>query len=98
MQSLFLIQKLKEPFNYTNVQKLQKLFFYLIYTVLKPLTIHAIHIHEFGNLTKGCHSTGGHYNPLNQVHGFEYPRKHVGDLINNIRSDKSGTCEIIFHR
>ena len=62
----------------------------------EPQTIHAIHIHEFGNLTKGCHSTGGHYNPLNQVHGFEYPRKHVGDLINNIESDKRGRVKLYF--
>ena len=30
---------------------------------------HGFHIHERGDLTDGCASTGGHYNPFNQRHG-----------------------------
>lgn len=27
------------------------------------------HIHELGDLSNGCNSTGSHYNPLNKNHG-----------------------------
>uniref|UniRef100_A0A0E9XTS9 Superoxide dismutase [Cu-Zn] n=1 Tax=Anguilla anguilla TaxID=7936 RepID=A0A0E9XTS9_ANGAN len=37
----------------------------------------AIHIHEFGDLSSGCDSTGGHYNPLKVNHP-----NHPGDLGN----------------
>lgn len=30
---------------------------------------HGLHVHELGDLTDGCASTGGHYNPLNSPHG-----------------------------
>jgi len=64
---------------------------------MKPNTIHAIHIHEYGNLSKGCHSAGGHYNPKNVDHGFEAPYKHVGDLINNLKSDSKGNVKGYFN-
>jgi len=64
---------------------------------MKPNTIHAIHIHEYGNLSKGCHSSGGHYNPKNVDHGFQSPYKHVGDLINNLKSDSRGNVNITFN-
>ena len=63
---------------------------------LKRNTIHAIHIHKYGNLSKGCHSAGEHYNPKNVNHGFEAPYKHVGDLINNLKSDHNGNVNITF--
>ncbi|XP_063046552.1 extracellular superoxide dismutase [Cu-Zn]-like [Engraulis encrasicolus] len=37
----------------------------------------AIHIHQFGDLSEGCASTGGHYNPL----GVNHPQ-HPGDFGN----------------
>ncbi|KAL4640313.1 extracellular superoxide dismutase Cu-Zn [Arapaima gigas] len=37
----------------------------------------AIHIHQFGDLSNGCDSTGGHYNPL----GVNHPN-HPGDFGN----------------
>ncbi|XP_048852122.1 extracellular superoxide dismutase [Cu-Zn]-like [Brienomyrus brachyistius] len=37
----------------------------------------AIHIHQFGDLSKGCDSTGGHYNP----HKVNHPG-HPGDFGN----------------
>ncbi|KAG1956521.1 superoxide dismutase [Cu-Zn] [Pimephales promelas] len=37
----------------------------------------ALHIHEYGDLSKGCGSTGGHYNPL----GVNHPQ-HPGDFGN----------------
>lgn len=39
--------------------------------------IHAVHIHQYGDLSQGCDSTGGHYNP-NQV---PHPG-HPGDFGN----------------
>ncbi len=31
--------------------------------------LHGIHIHEYGDLSNGCSSAGGHYNPLMVNHG-----------------------------
>lgn len=53
----------------------------------------AIHIHEYGDIRDGCESLGSHYNPDNCNHGsYLYPqqKRHVGDLINNISTDKFG--------
>lgn len=54
---------------------------------------HAIHIHEFGDLSDGCTSLGPHYNPDNTTHGSreipENPR-HAGDLINNFTTNEDG--------
>lgn len=57
-----------------------------------PLQTHAIHIHEYGDMRKGCDSLGTHYNPYQTTHGsmfYEMPR-HAGDLINNINFDQYG--------
>lgn len=58
-----------------------------------PEAVHALHIHEFGDLTQGCKSCGGHFNPDNTTHGsYLYPERprHAGDLVNNVKSDKYG--------
>jgi len=59
-------------------------------------SIHAIHIHEYGDTMDGCKSLGGHFNPLNVTHGSflidENPR-HAGDLINNFKADKNGSFQ-----
>ena len=34
-----------------------------------PQGLHGFHVHEYGDLGNGCASAGGHYNPLNSVHG-----------------------------
>ncbi|XP_056264740.1 extracellular superoxide dismutase [Cu-Zn]-like [Pseudoliparis swirei] len=39
--------------------------------------LRALHIHQYGDLSQGCDSTGGHYNP----HGENHPN-HPGDLGN----------------
>ena len=54
---------------------------------------HAIHIHEFGDLSDGCKSLGPHYNPANETHGsIDFPDRprHAGDLINNFTTDMEG--------
>ena len=62
----------------------------------EPNTEHAIHINEFGDLSGGCKTCGGHYNTKNVTHGsFEYPQnpRHVGDLVNNIKSNNKGIVD-----
>jgi superoxide dismutase, Cu-Zn family len=62
-------------------------------TGLIPNQLHAIHIHEFGDLTDGCTSACAHYNPFNMPHGFpSSPVRHVGDL-GNIKADINGVSE-----
>ncbi|XP_056327844.1 extracellular superoxide dismutase [Cu-Zn] [Danio aesculapii] len=43
----------------------------------------AMHIHEYGDLSRGCDSTGGHYNPLNVNHP-----QHPGDFGNFVPVNK----------
>ncbi|KAI8068235.1 Cu/Zn superoxide dismutase [Gongronella butleri] len=44
---------------------------------------HGFHVHQFGNLTGGCNSTGLHYNPYNQTHGDVNSKpRHLGDIGN----------------
>ena len=58
-------------------------------TGLKPGE-HGFHIHEFGDMSKGCESMGGHYNPDDATHG-DLEKGHVGDL-GNITADDKGTA------
>lgn len=52
----------------------------------------AIHIHQYGDLSQGCQSTGGHYNPLKVSHP-----SHPGDFGNFVavqgRIHKMIDCE-----
>lgn len=53
---------------------------------------HAIHIHEYGDIRKGCTSLGSHWNPENTTHGsllYNMPT-HAGDLINNLETNDQG--------
>ena len=59
-------------------------------TGLEP-GLHGFHIHEFGDMSDGCKSMGGHYNPDGVNHG-DINDGHVGDL-GNITADESGTAK-----
>jgi Cu-Zn family superoxide dismutase len=64
---------------------------------LEPFSVHAMHIHQFGDQRKGCESAGPHFNPYNAPHGAPENNKnhrHVGDLGNivaNAQGVASGT-------
>jgi len=56
------------------------------------------HVHELGNTTGGCLSTGSHFNPDGNTHGAPSDatsKRHAGDL-GNIQSDSDGTATLSF--
>lgn len=58
----------------------------------RPNETHAIHIHEYGDLSGGCKSLGGHFNPNKTHHGsWTSCCRHAGDLMNNFTTDNNGT-------
>lgn len=59
--------------------------------------IHAMHIHEAGDLSDNCTSTCAHFNPFNKEHGGrESKERHVGDL-GNIITDNKGNVDFQFN-
>lgn len=57
--------------------------------------LHGFHIHTTGNLTRGCASLGGHYNPTGENHGdLNDPYAHRGDL-GNILVDRDGHVNVV---
>lgn len=58
---------------------------------LPPNSKHAIHIHQYGDLTsKDGKSAGDHYNPMHHQHALpDVEERHAGDF-GNLESDQNG--------
>ncbi|KAH8372901.1 hypothetical protein KR009_007465, partial [Drosophila setifemur] len=57
---------------------------------------HGFHIHEKGDLSNGCTSMGGHYNPDKVDHGAPSDQvRHAGDL-GNLEVNSTGTIDITY--
>jgi len=49
---------------------------------------HGFHVHQFGDYSSGCGSTGGHFNPDGNDHAApEDEKRHAGDLGNIVAGD-----------
>lgn len=64
---------------------------------LDPGSEHAIHIHEFGNISAADGtSAGSHYNPGGHNHGLpDSKTKHAGDF-GNLKADDQGNARTTF--
>lgn len=62
---------------------------------LRPNSLHAFHLHEFGDCSApDGTSAGGHYNPDGHQHaGPDAPAHHAGDF-GNLQADASGTARV----
>lgn len=59
---------------------------------LSPNGKHGLHIHEFGDLTRGAATTGEHFNPKGKRHGSPFgEERHAGDL-GNLQADPFGSA------
>jgi Cu-Zn family superoxide dismutase len=78
-----------KPVEKGKVQVLAKI------TGLAPNSKHAIHIHQYGDLTsKDGKSAGEHYNPMGHQHALpDQEMRHAGDF-GNLEADASGNATL----
>lgn len=91
-------EKVKGTVYFTQSSPDSNVFINVNLSGLRPFHQHGFHIHEFGDLSDGCQSMKGHFNPYGKKHGG--PKndrccRHVGDL-GNIRTDAMGNAKYRF--
>ena len=103
-KNVFHIPSLTGYIEFTQESREQSVVFTIYLEGLTPNKLHGFHIHENpvtgeGDLKKKCDSCGGHFNPTGTEHGSYYNKvgeRHIGDLINNLKADSKGICQLIF--
>jgi Cu-Zn family superoxide dismutase len=97
--ALFSNSEIKGTVRFEEIFDLNGDYFVLVNVDLEgfvPNTIHGFHVHESGDLTKGCASMCAHFNPFNKNHGGrDDEERHVGDL-GNLEADSEGKVKLQF--
>jgi len=72
------------------------IYAYIYLAGLAPNSPHAIHIHQFGDISNSTNSVGNHFNPYNTPHGCpSSPSHHVGDM-GTFTADSQGRILALF--